>query len=168
MAGYTRQSTASILNGQAITAPPLTAEFNQLASAFNASSGHTHDGSTGNSNKINLVTSVTGFLPAANGGIGGKNKSDATAKPVATNDASEGFAVGSVWTNVSTGRVYICIVNTTNSAVWRELVQVTSGNAVLPDGTDNVDLGSNAVRFQDLFLSGGIAAALNVAGWWHS
>ena len=43
MAGYTRQSTASILNGQAITAPPLTAEFNQLASAFNASSGHTHD-----------------------------------------------------------------------------------------------------------------------------
>lgn len=163
MAGYTRQSTASILNGQAITAPPLTAEFNQLASAFNASSGHTHDGSTGNSNKINLVTSVTGFLPAANGGIGGKNKSDATAKPVATNDASEGFAVGSVWTNVSTGRVYICIVNTNNSAVWRELVQVTSGNSILPDGTDTVDLGSNGVRFQDLFLSGGISAALNVA-----
>ena len=163
MAGYTRQSTASILNGQAITAPPLTAEFNQLASAFNASSGHTHDGSTGNSNKINLVTSVTGFLPAVNGGIGGKNKSDATAAPVATNDTTEGYAVGSLWTNVSTGRVYICIVNTGNAAVWRELVQVTSGNAVLPDGTDNVDLGSNSVRFQDLFLSGGIAAALNVA-----
>ena len=33
MAGYTRQSIASIINGEDITAPPLTAEFNQLASS---------------------------------------------------------------------------------------------------------------------------------------
>ena len=29
MAGYTRQSTSSIINGANITAPPLNAEFNQ-------------------------------------------------------------------------------------------------------------------------------------------
>ena len=30
MAGYTRQSVATIINGANITAPPLNAEFNQL------------------------------------------------------------------------------------------------------------------------------------------
>jgi len=34
MAGYTRQSVASIINGANITAPPLNAEFNQLLAAF--------------------------------------------------------------------------------------------------------------------------------------
>ena len=40
MAGYTRQSTASIINGSPITAPPFNAEFNQLLAAFNATTGH--------------------------------------------------------------------------------------------------------------------------------
>ena len=36
MAGYTRQSIADIINGADITAPPLNAEFDQLASAFDS------------------------------------------------------------------------------------------------------------------------------------
>ena len=92
MAGYTRQSTASIINGSNITAPPLNTEFNQLQAAINATSGHTHTGGTGDAPKINLATSVSGYLPAVHGGIGGKNTLDATTTPVATNDNSEGYA----------------------------------------------------------------------------
>lgn len=163
MAGYTRQSTGSIINGSPITAPPLNSEFNQVAAAFNATSGHSHDGSTGNSPKINLATSVSGYLPAVHGGIGGKNKLDATTTPVVTNDNTEGYAPGSLWENTTTGRVYICVGNSTGAAVWRELVQVQSGTAILPAATDTVDLGDNSNRFQDLFLSGGISASGNVA-----
>ena len=60
MAGYTRQSLPDIQNGSEITAPPLNAEFNQLSSAFNGSTGHTHDGSSGNAPKIELSPSVAG------------------------------------------------------------------------------------------------------------
>ena len=161
MAGYTRQSTASIINGSNITAPPLNTEFNQLQAAFNASSGHTHTGGTGDAPKINLTTSVSGYLPAAHGGIGGKNTLDATTTPVATNDNSEGYAPGSMWENTNTGRIYICVGSSSNAAVWRELLQVQNGNSILPAATNTVDIGSNTVRFQDLFLSGGIAAAGN-------
>ena len=44
MAGYTRQSIADIINGADITAPPVNAEFNQLAAAFHGTTGHSHDG----------------------------------------------------------------------------------------------------------------------------
>lgn len=70
MAGYTRQSTGNIVAGQPITATPLNNEFDALQTAFSAGSGHTHDGSTGSSPKINLTTSVSQILPAANGGTG--------------------------------------------------------------------------------------------------
>ena len=45
MAGYTRQDTANnIANGSVIDADDLDGEFNAVESAFNASSGHAHDG----------------------------------------------------------------------------------------------------------------------------
>ena len=99
MTGYTRQSSANIINGADITAPPLNAEFNKLRDAFDASSGHSHDGSTGNSPKIDLTTSVTGTLPAIHGGSGGKNNFSATSTPVGTDDSTQGYAVGSFWYN---------------------------------------------------------------------
>lgn len=161
MAGYTRQSTADIINGSEVTAPPLTSEFNQLAASFNGTTGHAHDGSTGSAPKINLSTSLSGVLPVAHGGTGGINNLTATVTPVVTDDASLGYAVGSMWENTTTGRIYICVGNTTNAAVWRELVQVTTGNVILPSAHDTVDLGSPSVRFQDTFLSGGLSAVGN-------
>ena len=163
MAGYTRQSTASIINGSNITAPPLNAEFNQVAAAFNAASGHGHTGGTGDAPKIPLSTSVSGYLPAVHGGTGGKNKFDATSTPAVTNDGTQGYAPGSMWENTTTGRIYVCVGNSTGAAVWRELVQVTSGSAIIPSATDTVDLGDNNTRFQDLFLSGGMAAFGNAS-----
>lgn len=159
MAGYTRQSVADIINGAEITAPPLNAEFNQLTAAFNAVSGHTHDGSTGNAPKIDLTTSVSGYLPAINGGVGGRNNLTAISTPTATDDLTLGYAPGSIWENTTTGRVYICIGNTLAAATWRELVQVVNTNAILPHTHDVVDLGDVGTRFQDLYLSGGVSAS---------
>lgn len=47
MAGYVRNDTANnIADGNVISAGPLDGEFNAIQSAFNVSTGHTHDGST--------------------------------------------------------------------------------------------------------------------------
>lgn len=70
MAGYVRQSAADIAPGKDVAAGPVNDEFNQLEAAFNATSGHTHDGTSGNGPKINLTTAVTGVLPKTNGGTG--------------------------------------------------------------------------------------------------
>lgn len=70
MAGYTRQSAADIVPGAEVTAAPLNAEFNQLQSAMHGSTGHNHQGGSGNGPQLSLTAAVTGILPAANGGVG--------------------------------------------------------------------------------------------------
>ena len=58
-ATYTRQSTYS--DGDVITAAHTNDEFNQLLAAFQASSGHTHDGTANEGGPITkmLGTSLT-------------------------------------------------------------------------------------------------------------
>ncbi len=63
MTGYVRQSTAEIQTGEPILALPLNNEFNALEDAFHGTTGHTHDGTTGDAPKIDLTTSVQGVLP---------------------------------------------------------------------------------------------------------
>ena len=65
---YIRQESGNIATGNTIEASHLNNEFDALEDAFDASAGHTHDGSTGESQKISLTGSVTGTLPVANGG----------------------------------------------------------------------------------------------------
>jgi hypothetical protein len=164
MAGYTRQSAAQIYNGADITAPPLNAEFNKLEDTFDGSTGHSHNGATGQGPKINLATSVSGYLPPEHGGSGGKNNFTATSNPTTSNDSTEGYAVGCLWENVTSGRVFICVGNFSGSAVWRELVQVNgTAQAIIPETNDTIDLGTPTNRFQDLWLSGGISAQGNVS-----
>ena len=56
MAGYVRQDVANeIEGGNTILADPIDTEYNALASAFSASSGHKHDGSTGEGAPITVV-----------------------------------------------------------------------------------------------------------------
>ena len=166
MTGYTRQSIASIINGSNITAPPLNAEFDQLLAAFNASTGHTHDGtSAGAGPKINLATSVSGLLPAVNGGSGGANKLDATANPTIANDSSQNYAVGSVWINVSTDKIFICVDSSSNAAQWRQLV-ANDGLKIVPETTNTIDIGSSALQYKDLHLAGNalVGGTLGVTG----
>ena len=164
MAGYTRQSASSIQNTLDITAAPLNAEFNQLETAF-GTTGHTHTGVAGDSAKIPLASSVTGYLPAANGGVGGLNKLDATSDPTANDDTDLGYAVGSIWVNVTTDRMHICADNTANAAVWQALAHITTGvGSMLPDVTNTKDIGTLNTRWKDLFLSGDASVAGDITG----
>ena len=55
MAGYTRQATANIATGSVIDADDFNDEYNQIQSAFNASTGHTHDGTAAEGAPIEKV-----------------------------------------------------------------------------------------------------------------
>ena len=55
MAGYTRQAAANIVTGGVIDAADFNAEYNAIEAAFNASTGHTHDGTTGNGPPIENI-----------------------------------------------------------------------------------------------------------------
>lgn len=71
MAGYTRQSLATIQPGLDIDAEPFNDEFNAVQAAFDNSTGHDHSGLfPGDGAKVALPTAVTGILPVANGGTG--------------------------------------------------------------------------------------------------
>jgi hypothetical protein len=163
MAGYTRQSVADIINGANITAPPLNSEFNQLQAAFAASTGHSHDGTTGNSPPINLATSVSGYLPAANGGSGGLNNLTAPNDPTITNDSGSGYAVGSVWINTSTDEMFVCTDATAGAAIWQKAVFIYS-SAISPAATNTVDIGTSSLKFKDIYIDGtGYIDALSVS-----
>jgi len=74
MAGYTRQDTANnIANGNVIDADDLDSEFNAVEDAFQASSGHNHDGSAGEGAPItkvgpgqDIIVGTSTVLPKAN------------------------------------------------------------------------------------------------------
>lgn len=170
MTGYTRQSSGSIQNSLDITAAPLNNEFDKLSDAFNITTGHTHTGtgSDGDGPKIPLGTSVSGYLPAANGGVGGINNVTATTDPTANNDVDENYAVGSMWINTTTGRVWICVGNTDGAAVWRSQVHVSGvDTAIIPDtdatSTTGISLGTTNRRFADLFLAQDLSVAGNAS-----
>ena len=153
MAGYNRQSRPDITNGADITAPPLNAEFDQIETAFGIA-GHTHDGTTGNAPKINLATSVAGYLQQVNGGVGGANNTTATSNPTITDDTVAGYAKGSLWLNTTTNRIYVCVSDTSSSAAWYEIAATNSANNILPSGDGVVDLGVVGNRFADLLMAG--------------
>ena len=153
MAGYTRQSRPDITNGADITAPPLNAEFDQIETAF-GTSGHTHDGTTGNAPKIDLATSVAGYLKQVNGGVGGANNTTATSNPTITDDTVAGYAKGSLWLNTTTNRIYVCVSDTASAAAWYELAATNTANNILPSGDGVVDLGAVGSRFADLLMAG--------------
>ncbi len=117
--GYTRQSAAEIDDGLIIEAVDLENEFDAIQAAFNATLGHTHDGTTGEGPKISLTTSVSGVLPVANGGTAGINKIDATTAPTINDDSNDGYVVGSDWVDVTNDVYYICLDATVGAAVWR-------------------------------------------------
>lgn len=57
-----------------------------------------------------------------------KHNFSATAAPTGTDDSSAGYAVGSIWIDVTGDKVYICYDATASSALWQE---VGSGGASL-------------------------------------
>ena len=55
MAGYTRQSSADIIATAVVRANPLNVEYNAIRDAFNASTGHKHDGTAAEGAYIPLI-----------------------------------------------------------------------------------------------------------------
>ena len=159
MAGYVRQSVADIVNGENITAPPINAEFNQIQVAFTGDAGHTHDGTIGEGPKINLTTSITGYLPAAHGGVSGANNPVSVIDPTELDDADDGYAVGSIWINNNTDRLFVCMDNTVGSAIWHEVAAVSPQDQWLPKATGTVDLGSTDYAFRDINITGTLTSA---------
>lgn len=155
--GYTRRSIADIVNGENITAPPINSELNAIETAFDAADGHSHDGSLGNAPPINLVGSVTGYLPAAHGGSGGLNNNTATANPTGLDDSDDGYAIGSVWVNTTTRRAFVCTDATVGSAQWHEFAAFTPQGHLIPEGSAS-DIGSETSPFRNLYLSGAFTA----------
>lgn len=156
--GYTRRSIADIVNGENITAPPINAEYNAIETAFDGTDGHSHDGTLGNAPPINLVGSITGYLPAVHGGVGGKNNTTATANPTGLDDSDDGYAAGSIWVNTTTRRVFVCTDPTVGSSQWHEFANFTPQGHIIPEaGTSNI--GSTTDPFQNLYLSGSAVAA---------
>ena len=67
-ATYTRQSSATIVDGATIEASHFNAEFDQLLAAFAASSGHTHDGTANEGGPITKLLGNTLTFGAATAG----------------------------------------------------------------------------------------------------
>ena len=64
--GYTRNDTANnIADGNVINAADLDGEFDAIQSAFNASTGHSHDGTTGEGPQITSAGIAAGAIVAA-------------------------------------------------------------------------------------------------------
>ena len=113
MAGYTRQDTANnIANGNVIDADDFDAEYNAVEAAFNASTGHKHDGTAGEGAPItkvgpsqDLVVSATNVLPKTTntldlGSAGAKFKNSFFDGTVTTDDLA--VTGGSVLTGNAT------------------------------------------------------------------
>jgi hypothetical protein len=58
MAGYTRQSSTTIISGLPVLAGSVNAELNQVLAAFHATTGHKHDGTAAEGPYIALVSSA--------------------------------------------------------------------------------------------------------------
>ena len=85
-----------------------------------------------------------------------KHKIDATQAPTVNNDVDEGYTAGSIWTDVTNDKSYICLDNTDGAAVWTEttasgLVDIVDDaspqlGADLDTNSYNIILGSMQLR----------------------
>ncbi len=177
--GYTRNDTSNnIADGNVINASDLDGEFDALQSAFDASSGHSHDGTTGEgpqiaaagiaNNAVALGTKTTGNYVAtgAVSGVGLSGSASAegatftvtsnatnanTANTIVSRDASGNFSAGTV-SAALTGDV----TGNADTATALETARTIGG--VSFDGTANINLpGVNTSGNQD--TSGNAATA---------
>ena len=178
MAGYTRQATANIVTGAVIDAADFNAEYNAIEGAFNASSGHAHDGTTGNGPPISNLGPAQDFVVTSS-----------VVRPKVTNtydfgtssiEWKDGFFDGTLRTDILTvdetstftGNVTTVadvaiggnLTVTGNATINGNLTfgdadtdSVSFGaditSSLIPDGSTQ-DLGSNSKQWRDLYIDG--------------
>lgn len=80
-------------------------------------------------------------------GVEISNNDTATTDPSATDDANQGWDVGSHWTNTVLGKVWFCVDKSVGTAVWKDVSTPGAGshpvtlNAVDPTVTDDTNSG---------------------------
>jgi fibronectin-binding autotransporter adhesin len=67
--GYTRQSSSEIIDGEVGDASDFNNEFDAIESAFDGTTGHSHDGTTGEGPIITVIGGGTGVATLTDGGI---------------------------------------------------------------------------------------------------
>ena len=88
-----------------------------------------------------------------------KCRDNATEAPVVTNDSTEGYAVNSVWGDVTNDKSYICLDATATAAVWKR-ISWTSGQIDFPT-TQNPSADANTL---DDYEEGTWTAVIRGAG----
>lgn len=142
MAGYTRQSSGDIATGNTIQASHFNNEFNALEDAFDGISGHSHNGTAGNSPKISLTASVSGLLPIANGGTNAATAADArTSLGLDTMAVQAASAVA-----ITGGTINGASIGGTTPAAGTFTTLTANGNIVLGDASgDSVTINAATV-----------------------
>jgi hypothetical protein len=164
--GYTRQSSAFIINGATIEASHHNNEYNALENAFNASSGHNHDGTAGggapitppalsglSSNGLAARTSATTFaartLTAPAAGITVTDGNGVSGNPtlVLANDLSglEGLSTSGVAVRTGTSTWTTRTITGTSNRITVTNGTGVSGEPTLDIGTDVVTLTGSQV-----------------------
>jgi len=179
MAGYTRQSAGNIVTGGVIDAADFNAEYNAIEAAFNASTGHTHDGTIGNGPPIENLGPSQDFIVTSS--VVRAKTDDAYDLGTPTIEWKDGFFDGTLRTDllivdetstftgnvttsadVSVGGNLSVTGNTTIDG------NLTLGNAstdsvtfgadidsnMIPDDDDTYDLGASGKEWRDLYIDG--------------
>lgn len=86
-----------------------------------------------------------------------KNKYDATSAPTVNDDATQGYAVGSTWINITSDIMYRCVDSTTGTAIWKQIVDTNSiqtlSNKTLISPVINTSISGSAVLDDDTFAT---------------
>ena len=192
MTGYTRVDTANnISNGNVIDADDLDNEFNGVEAAFNASSGHTHNGTAGKGAPITLVgpaqdliVSTSTVLPKTHNTLDLGSSSvryknaflqgsitTAGAVTIATTLGVTGVATLSnnldVTGNTTIAGVLTANGNTVigNAATDTVTVNADVASSLIPSADDTYDLGASGSEWRNLYIDGTAnIATLNVTG----
>lgn len=74
--------------------------------------------------------------------------------PDTSDDISDGYGVGSLWTNTLTADTYVCISNTAGDALWEEVAEQTQpGELTWPSPTAAGLMGAGGVQVVDFTLN---------------
>jgi len=158
MAGYTRQDTANnIANGNVIDADDFDAEYNAVEAAFNASSGHKHDGTAGEGAPItkvgpsqDLVVTATNVNPKTNNtldlGVSGGVKFK--------NGYFEGTLVGETAVKAGTNR-YMTLTDNELDVSTGDLTIDVEGDIVIDANGGDITLKDGGTTFGGISNSSG-------------
>jgi len=179
MAGYTRQATANIVTGAVIDAADFNSEYNAIEAAFNGTTGHTHDGTTGNGPPIEVLGPANDFVVTSS--VVRPKTDDTYDFGTSTIEWKDGFFDGTLRTDILTVDETSTFTGdvtaeanvdiTGNLTVTGDATingNLTFGDAstdsvsfgadihsnILPDQSNLYDLGANGKQWRDLYIDG--------------